>query len=183
MSPATLGIDVAKKDNAAAQREKEKVTIFTRNTVIYEETKIFKHLANDLLVAWELMHKGEVTCKKYDVAVQYEEFADASFENKLETVLAGWQSGIMSDETALRYLHGDRLGKEMFDKELAWVKAQREQSEQAAMGGGNLFGSNPEDQGAYGMLGAENEYNEMMQKPDIEATKDDLGIPDLTGQG
>ena len=29
MSPATLGIDVAKKDNAAAQREKEKVTIFT----------------------------------------------------------------------------------------------------------------------------------------------------------
>jgi hypothetical protein len=144
MSPATLGIDVAKKDNAAAQREKEKVTIFTRNTVIYEETKVFKHLANDLLVAWELMHTGKITCKKYDVAVQYEEFADASFENKLETVLTGWQSGIMSDETALRYLHGDRLGKEMFDKELKWVKEQREKSEQP-MGGDNLFGSNPED--------------------------------------
>lgn len=168
MSPATLGIDVAKKDNAAAQREKEKVTIFTRNTVIYEETKIFKHLANDLLVAWELMHTGEVTCKHYDVAVQYEEFADASFENKLETVLAGWQSGIMSDETALRYLHGSRLGKKMFDKELAWVKAQREKSENAGMGGESLFGSNPEDQGAYGVLGAENEYNDMMATPEID---------------
>lgn len=159
MSPATLGIDVAKKDNAAAQREKEKVTIFTRNTVIYEETKIFKRLANDLLVAWELMHTGQVTCKKYDISVQYEEFADASFENKLETVLAGWQAGIMSDETALKYLHGDRLSKEMFKKELEWVQAQREKSE----GGGmmdSLLGSNPEDQGAYGVLGADNEYNE-----------------------
>lgn len=180
MSPATLGIDVAKKDNAAAQREKEKVTIFTRNTVIYEETKIFKKLANDLLVAWELMHTGKVTCKKYDISVQYEEFADASFENKLETVLMGWQSGIMSDETALRFLHGDKLGKEMFQKELDWVKTQREKSEQP-MGGDSLFGSNPEDQGAYGMLGAENAYNDAMEKPNIESTKEDLGIPDLTG--
>ena len=177
MSPATLGIDVAKKDNAAAQREKEKVTIFTRNTVIYEETKIFKKLANDLLVAWELMHTGKITCKKYDVSVQYEEFADASFENKLETVLTGWQSGIMSDETALRYLHGDKLGKEMFDKELAWVKEQREKSEQP-MGGDSLFGSNPADQGAYGILGADNSYNEQMEKPEIG---NDLGVPDLTG--
>lgn len=180
MSPATLGIDVAKKDNAAAQREKEKVTIFTRNTVIYEETKIFKHLANDLLVAWELMHKGFITCKSYDISVQYEEFADASFENKLETVLTGWQSGIMSDETALRYLHGNRLGEEMFNKELEFVKKQREQSEQP-MGGEPLLGSNPADQGAFGVLGAENAYNDAHEKPEIENASSDLGIPDLTG--
>lgn len=182
MSPATLGIDVAKKDNAAAQREKEKVTIFTRNTVIYEETKIFKRLANDLLVAWELMHTGKITCKEYDISVQYEEFADASFENKLETVLTGWQSGIMSDETALRYLHGDRLGEEMFDKELKWVEEQRKKAEQP-MGGDSLFGSNPADQGAYGVLGADNAYNEAMEKPEIDSKKEDLGIPDLTGGG
>ena len=180
MSPATLGIDVAKKDNAAAQREKEKVTIFTRNTVIYEETKIFKHLANDLLVAWELMHKGVITCKSYDVNVQYEEFADASFENKLETVLTGWQSGIMSTETALRYLHGNRLGEKMFQKELKWVEDKMKQSEQPPMGG-SPFGSNPEDQGAFGVLGAENAYNDTHEKPDISSAKDDLGIPDLTG--
>ena len=170
MSPATLGIDVAKKDNAAAQREKEKVTIFTRNTVIYEETKIFKKLANDLLVAWELMHTGKITCKSYDISVQYEEFADASFESKLETVLAGWQSGIMSDEIALRYLHGDKLGKEMFEKELKWVQDQRKQNEQATMGlsDPSLFGQNPEDQGAYGMLGAENGYNDAQEDVEID---------------
>lgn len=178
MSPATLGIDVAKKDNAAAQREKEKVTIFTRNTVIYEETKIFKKLANDLLVAWELMHTGRITCKKYDISVEYEEFADASFENKLETVLAGWQSGIMSDELALRYLHGDKLGEDMFKKELEWVENQRQQNEQATMGmaGGGLFGQNPEDQGAYGMLGAENGYNDAQEDVNIDGDLSDLGV-------
>ena len=183
MSPATLGIDVAKKDNAAAQREKEKVTIFTRNTVIYEETKIFKHIANDLLCAWELMHKGEITCKKYDVAVQYEEFADASFESKLETVLTGWQSGIMSDEIALRYLHGNRLGKKMMEKEVEWVKKQREQNEQAmaGMGGDNPAGSNPADQGAFGILGAENPYNDAAEKDKIASAQEDLGIPELGG--
>ena len=177
MSPATLGIDVAKKDNAAAQREKEKVTIYTRNTVIYEETKVLKQLMNDLLVAWELMHTGKVSVKEYDVAVQYEEFADASFESKLETVLTGWQAGIMSDETALRYLHNDRLGKKMFDKELEWVKSQREKSEQ-----GMGLGTNPEDQGAFGVLGAEDPYNDAMQKPNIEGVQDEMGIPDL-GEG
>ena len=178
MSPATLGIDVAKKDNAAAQREKEKVTIFTRNTVIYEETKIFRQLANDLLVAWELMHTGKATCKHYDVSVKYEEFADASFENKLETVLAGWQAGIMSDETALRYIHGDRLGDKMFEKELNWVKNEREKAENNGMGA-NLFGSNPEDQGAFGALGAENAYNDAMEKPKIDEVEEDLGVPEL----
>ena len=175
MSPATLGIDVAKKDNAAAQREKEKVTIFTRNTVIYEETKMFKKLANDLLVAWELMHTGKITCKHYDISVQYEEFADASFENKLETVLAGWQSGIMSDETALRYLHGNKMSEEMLKKEIEWVEGQRKQNEQATMGmnDGSLFGQNPEDQGAYGVLGAENEHNDTQQDVDIDGN---LGV-------
>ena len=175
MSPATLGIDVAKRDNGAAQREKEKVTIFTRETVMYEEGKIFKELANGLLVAWELMHTGKISCKEYDVSVQYPQFADVSFESKLETVLAGWQAGIMSDETALRYLHGDSLDKKMFDKELEWVKSQREKAENMGFGGGN-----PEDQGDFGILGAENDYNTAHEKPDVHSVKEDLGVPELT---
>ena len=172
MSPATLGIDVAKKDNAEAQREKEKVTIFTRNTTIHEESKVFKTIGNDLLVAWELMHTGKITCKQYDISVQYDEFADASFEAKLETVLGGWQAGIMSDETALRYLYGDSLGETMFKKELEWVTSQRAQAENGGMpaddGSGlggmeALLGSNPEDQGAFGELGADNEYNDIQE--------------------
>ena len=171
MSPATLGIDIAKKDNADAQREKEKVTIFTRNTIINEESKIFKLLGNDLLVAWELMHKGEITCKKYDVTVEYSEFADASYESKLETVLMGWQSGLLSDEIALRYVHGDKLSAKAFQKELDYVKSEKEKAQQMPGEGGN-----PEDQGIFGALGAENEYNDAHEHPETEDIPEDLGL-------
>ena len=171
MSPATLGIDIAKKDNADAQREKEKVTIFTRNTWTDVEQKQLKILGNDLLVAWELMHTGEITCKKYEVSVEYDEFADSSYESKLETVLTGWQGGLLSDEMALRYLHGNKLSEKAFQKELEFVKKEKEKSE-------NL-GNAPENQGLFGELGAENEYNDAHEHADIGDVKEDLGIPDL----
>ena len=149
MSPATLGIDIAKKDNAEAQREKEKVTIFTRNTVMAEEGKTIKTIANDLLCADELMHKGSITNHNYDVYVQYDEFADASFEKKLETVLMGWREGMISDRMAVDYLYGNTLTKDVKEREVKFMENQRNQAEQS-----------PFNQGDHGIEGADNEYNE-----------------------
>lgn len=158
MSPATLGIDVAKKDNAEAQREKEKVTIFTRNTVMSEESKIIKIIANDLLCANEMMHnQGKITTHHYDVYVQYDEFADASFEKKLETVLMGWREGMISDKMAVDYLYGDSISKDRKDEEVKFMENQRQQAQQS-----------PFEQGEFGELGAENEHNEenaLLQAP------------------
>lgn len=158
MSPATLGIDIAKKDNAEAQREKEKVTIFTRNTAMAEEGKTIKIIANDLLCADELMHKGSITNHKYDVYVQYDEFADASFEKKLETVLMGWREGMISDRMAVDYLYGNTLTKDVKEREVKFMEDQRKQAEQS-----------PFEQGDHGIEGAENDYNEenaLLQAPD-----------------
>lgn len=185
MSPATLGIDIAKKDNAEAEREKEKVTIFTRNVVMGEEGRNLKILMNDLLCADEFMHKGVLTCKKYDVYVKYDEFADASFEAKMETVLAGWQAGVMSDELAVEYLHKDS-SSEIKKRELKFMKEQRQKNEQQdPMGGlgGGAEGLNPEDMGDFGSLGAENDFNTEHSKPDISKTKDKMGVPDLSYEG
>lgn len=173
MSPATLGIDIAKKDNAEAQREKEKVTIFTRNIIMCEEGKILRHIMNDLLVADELMHIGKVTCKKYDVYVKYDEFADASFEAKLEAVLTAWQSGIMSDEMAVEYIHSDS-SKAIKDRELKFIKEMRKKEEQMSQGS-----PNPEDMGEFGDLGAENDYNDTHEKAKFADAQQDMGIPEL----
>lgn len=170
MSPATLGIDIAKKDNATAQREKEKVTIFTRNVVMEEEGKWLKTLANDILCAHELMTRGEITCRDYEVSVKYDEFADASFEAKLETVLAAWQAGVMSDELAIEYLHKDS-SRALRERELKFIKDQRKAAEQPPMAG-----LNPEDMGEFGMMGAENDYNTAHEHPEI-----DEQIPDAAG--
>ena len=156
MSPATLGIDIAKKDNAEAQREKEKVTIFTRNTVMEEEGETLRRIANDLLCADEFMHKNKVTCREYDVSVEYDEFADASFENKLSAVLEGWREGLISDSTAIEYLYGKTWSEDKKKKEVKWIEDNRASAEQSPFG-----------QGDFGELGAENEYNEIMEKPEV----------------
>ena len=156
MSPATLGIDIAKKDNAEAQREKEKVTIFTRNTVMEEEGETLRRIANDLLCADEFMRKDKITCSEYDVYVQYDEFADASFENKLEAVLGGWREGLISDDTAIEYLYGKTWTEDKKKKEIDWIKKNREQNARS-----------PLEQGDFGELGADNPYNEEHKKPEI----------------
>ena len=156
MSPATLGIDIAKKDNAEAQREKEKVTIFTRNTVMEEEGETLRRISIDLLCADEFMRSGKVTCYDYDVSVEYDEFADASFENKLEAVLGGWREGLLSDATAIDYLYGKTWSDEKKDQEVKWIEKNRKENAQS-----------PFEQGEFGELGANNLYNEEHKKPEI----------------
>ena len=164
MSPATLGIDIAKKDNADAQREKEKVTIFTRNVIIKEEKKILKHICNDLLIAKEIMRTGKASCQKYDVDITYDEYADASWESVLQTVLTGWQAGILSDTYAVNALHKD-ASAEVRERELQFLQEQRQKEEDM---------SNPENQGGFGDMGADNDYNDMMTSPE-----NIVDIPDL----
>ena len=177
MSPAAMGIDVAKKDNAEAQREKNQTTIFTRNNLLDEEEDVIKHICSDLLVAYELMNAPEdalISCTEYDINVQYAEFASDSFEKRLETVQTGWQGGLISDEMAINMLYGDNISQEDKDRELKFIKEQRESAQQPPSPDGN-----PEDQGEFGILGEENEYNDTHEKTHIDELKGDMGIPEL----
>lgn len=145
MSPATLGIDVSKKDNAEAQREKEKVTIFTRNAIIDTETNILKSLCNQLLCAYEFMNKGEITVQDYNISVKFSEFADDSYENKLEKLTAAYNSETISDKMFMTKLYGDTLTPEEFEEELEWLKEHHTEPRDEGMlgvagGGANVPG-------------------------------------------
>lgn len=176
MSPATMGIDIAKKDNAEAQREKEKVTIFTKQGISDQERDTLTVLAVDILCAHELMHKGEITVHNYNITVKYDEFANASLESTATTVQTMWEGGIISDEMALDLLWGDRIPKEKRDKELEFLQSQRNKQEQQAQMGMMEDSPLPEDQGDKGILGAENEYNDIHSK---QSPREKLDIPDL----
>lgn len=176
MSPAAMGIDIAKKDNAADTREKNQTTIFTRNNLLDEEQDIFEHVASDLLVAHELMHlkEGEeLTCTDYDIAVEYDEFASDSFEKKLETIQTGWAGGLLSDEMAIERLYGDSISKETKKRELDFLREQRAKQEQIPPA------EDPTMQGMFGALGADNDYNSQMEKATIDDLQSDMGIPEL----
>jgi hypothetical protein len=122
MSPATLGIDIAKKDNAEAQREKEKVTIFTRNAIIDSETDILKDLAVQLLYAYQLMHEGKINIWDYDITVKFSEFADDSYENKLEVLGAAFDNELLSEDMFMSKLYGQTLSEEEYDREKKWLQ-------------------------------------------------------------
>ena len=181
MSPAAMGLDIAKRDNAESQREKNQTTIFTRNNLLDEEGPIFEHICSDLLVAYELMHlkKGEaITCTEYDVSVQYAEFASDSFEKKLETVQTGWSGGLLSDEMAIDMLYGDSISEDVRKRELKFLQEERAKAEQGPMGGLPPE-SDPAMQGDMGMLGADNAYNDQMEKARIDELQQDMGIPEM----
>ena len=122
MSPATLGIDVAKKDNADAQREKEKITIFTRNVLIQAETRILKSLFNQILEAVQLMNEQESTCNDYSISVKFSEFADDSFENKLQKLGEAYIKGTISTEMYLEKLYGESLSDSEIEREKKYLK-------------------------------------------------------------
>lgn len=190
MSPATMGIDIAKKDNAEAQREKEKVTIFTKQGISDEERDTLTVLVTDILAAYQLMHKGEITVHNFSINIKYDQFANASLESTASTVQTMWEGGLVSDEMAVDLLWGDRIDSERRDTELKFLKEQRKAQEarnRAGMGEDEPEPDSdlPEDQGAFGELGKENEYNDVHSKqtpqeqheiPDLEKLAEETGV-------
>lgn len=139
LSPATLGIDIAKKDNAAAQREKEKVTIFTRNALISGEERILRSLMEQMLMAKEFMDTGAVSVHTYDISVKFNEFADDSFENKLEALGKAYDMEEISTDMYLNKLYGDTLSAEEREAEKEFLESARKARTEAysnADGGG-----------------------------------------------
>jgi hypothetical protein len=142
MSPATLGIDIAKRDNAEAQREKEKVTIFTRNGMIDSESDILYGLCNQLLCAYELINTGKITNTEYDISIRYSEFADDSFENRLKTLSEAYNAETLSDKMYMKKLYGDTLNEEEFQEELEWLKEYHTEPRADGMKGASGGGRN-----------------------------------------
>lgn len=134
MSPATLGIDLAKKDNADAQREKEKITIFTRNVIIKSETRILRDLFNQILVAVQLMKTGIATNLDYLISIKFSEFADDSYENKLQKLGEAYVKGVLSTDMYLDKLYGDSLSSFEREREKKYLDEKFEEESDAAGG-------------------------------------------------
>lgn len=84
ISPSTLGIDVKKLDNADAQREKEKVTQYTRNKVIRVLEKVLPAVAVMCLKVYDKAQNKSVG--DYEATADFGEYSSPSFEAVVETV-------------------------------------------------------------------------------------------------
>lgn len=126
LSPASLGIDLSKRDNAEAQREKEKMTIMTRNSIVQAETAILKDLARLYLDCWEFMATGKFPAEDREEAkISFNEFANPSFESMSQALLPMWAAGAISDELFVEKLYGIGLTAEQKQREIEALRRAR----------------------------------------------------------
>jgi len=123
ISPSTLGIDVKKLDNAEAQREKEKTTLYTRNAIIEALQETLPELISSCINAYHILHNHPL--EEVKVEIPFGEYANPSFESQVETVAKGKQGGIMSIEASVEELYGDTKDEDWKREEVARLKAEQ----------------------------------------------------------
>lgn len=123
ISPSTLGIDTKKLDNAEAQREKEKATLYTRQTIVTELQRVLPVLIQDIFYAYQTLNNQPI--KEVECDVTFGEYANPSFESQVETVGKAKAQGIMSIEASIDELYGDSRDDEWKKEEVARLKAEQ----------------------------------------------------------
>lgn len=123
MSPSTLGVDVKKLDNAEAQREKEKVTLYTRDAIIEALQPSLEKLVEITIKAYYRTLEADVP--DYTCDITWQDYANPSFESQIETIGKGKQSGILSIEACVDELYGDSRDDEWKKAEVARLKSEQ----------------------------------------------------------
>ena len=124
ISPSTLGIDVKKLDNAEAQREKEKATLYTRNAIVEALQETLPELVSAAINAYNILNGKGVEEVKVDIP--FGEYANPSFESQVET-LAKARPGapMMSVEAQVEELYGDTKDEKWKQEETARLKEEQ----------------------------------------------------------
>ena len=123
ISPSTLGIDTKKLDNAEAQREKEKTTLYTRQTIIYALQYCIEGLIDKVFKVLNLMQNEAL--EDTEAEVTFGEYANPSFESQIETVGKAKAQGVMSIESIVEELYGDSKSDEWKAEEIKRIKAEQ----------------------------------------------------------
>lgn len=121
ISPSTLGIDTKKLDNAEAQREKEKTTLYTRQNLIDALTDTLRQLVDVTFKAWATATGGLLEDTEVDIT--FGEYANPSFEAVVETLSN--PNTPMSIEAKVDELWGDAKDKEWKREEVRRIRQEQ----------------------------------------------------------
>ena len=120
ISPSTLGIDNKKLDNAEAQREKEKTTLYTRSKIIEAISDMLPTLIDSIFKAHSTWIKQPI--EDNVIEVSFGEYASPSFEAVVETLSN--PNTPMSIEAKVDEMWGDSKTEEWKKEEVERIKEQ-----------------------------------------------------------
>ncbi len=121
ISPSTLGIDTKKMDNAEAQREKEKATLYMRGIIIEGLSTFLKLLVDTVFKAYDTARK--IPPEDVDADIGFGEYASPSFEAVVQTLSD--PNTPMSIEARVDEMWGDSKDEAWKLKEVARIKEQQ----------------------------------------------------------
>ena len=125
ISPSTLGIDVKKLDNADAQREKEKATLYTRQKFIEMLENVLPALVKAVLNADSQLKNNGIITDDLSIEVNFGEYANPSFESVVETVGKARPYKVMSIEQSVEEMYGDSKTEDWKAKEVQRIKEEK----------------------------------------------------------
>ena len=154
-------MDVAKKDNAEAQREKEKITIFTRDHICSTEAEIIQELCEQLLIADELIrNNNNITKTDYDIYVMFPEFGEDTYEGRIKVLGEQLDKDNVSVKMYLKKLYGNKLKGSEYENERKYLEERHKPVENEGPDEEELQDSNFEaDEIDQGMQGAFEKQN------------------------
>ena len=123
ISPSTLGIDTKKLDNAEAQREKEKTTLYKRNQIIEVLEETIKEIVNITFKVYDNMNNATPT--ETESTVIFGGYANPSFEAQIETAGKASTTGVMSVESIVDEIWGDTKDAEWKAEEVKRIKQEK----------------------------------------------------------
>lgn len=124
ISPSTIGIDGNKiNDNAIAQREREKTTLYTRNKIIVSLQEVLPDLINITLKAYNTWRR--IPIEDVKVAVEFGEYASPAFSDVVDVISKARGNGIMSVERCVKELYGDTITETEFLEEVNRIKNEQ----------------------------------------------------------
>ena len=124
ISPSTLGIDVKKLDNAEAQREKEKATLYTRNAIIEALQETLPDVVAACINAYHILLRQPI--EEVKVEISFGEYTNPSFESQVETLSkARPGAAVMSIKAQVEEMWGDSKDEAWKKEEVARLKAEQ----------------------------------------------------------
>lgn len=116
ISPASFGFDVSRKDNALAQREKEKITIQTLKDYKEYLIPIYEEVGKCLIACDNLMQNANYKYDDIKVEVAFKDYATPSLSEKINTYKDAVKDGVMSVDRFIQECYGDE-SQESQDRE------------------------------------------------------------------
>ena len=126
ISPNTLGIDTKKiqDPNSAYERQMEKTTLYTRQSIIEALNDFIPKVVNGVLKSYEQM-QGKMPSEDIEINVNFGEYDSPSFDSQIDTVTKAKNGGIMSVDTAVKELYGDSKDDDWINDEIARIKEEQ----------------------------------------------------------